>query len=169
MTNIVLIGMRGSGKSSVAKLLAEKLQMQHIEMDELVAQKAGAKIAAIVEQFGWDHFRDIESEVARTAALCTDAVISTGGGVIVRPENVSALKANGVCVFLYAPLETLLTRLGDEPGRPLLTGKKTFRDDLKDVWEKREALYAQAADETIDTEHLSQEEVATTIAEIYGR
>src|SRR5687767_4298118 len=109
--NIVLIGMRGAGKTTVAKKIAEKLGKPFIEMDDLIVEKAQMKIPEIVETHGWDYFRDLESEVANQVATKENIVISAGGGVVTRPGNINALKKNGVIVFLQVSVDELLKRI----------------------------------------------------------
>ena len=99
--NIVLIGMPGSGKTTVARLLAKRLGKRGEDIDSLVAKKAGMSIKEIVEKFGWDHFRDLESDMVREVSEQNGAVISTGGGIITRSENIETVKKNGLCIFLH--------------------------------------------------------------------
>jgi shikimate kinase len=148
--NIVLIGMRGAGKTAVARRVARQLGREYVEMDELIAKKAGMRIPEIVKNLGWDYFRDRETEVAREVSQSTNAVISAGGGVIVRPENIMNLKKNGTIVFLKVNIDTLLMRTGNDPNRPYLTGAKTRKEDMEKVLEQRKDLYLQAADIIID-------------------
>ena len=165
-SNIVLIGMRGSGKTTVAKLLAEKLGTKHIELDELIAQKAEQSIPEMVAVHGWDYFRDRESEAVREVSDLEDVIISGGGGVILRSENVAALQKNGICVLLRAPIETLIARIGEDPNRPSLTGKKSLREDLEEVSRQREQLYEQAADAIVDTGNKNPEATVEEIMQV---
>ena len=110
--NIVLIGMRGSGKTTVGKILARKLDRELVEMDELIAHKAGLSIAEIVEKHGWEKFRDIEEEITGEVAGRDDIVNAAGGGVVTREKNTAELKKNGILVWLTASLNTLLERIG---------------------------------------------------------
>src|SRR3989344_3281837 len=116
--NIILIGMRGGGKTTVGRLLAQKLNKKLIDIDELLEEREGMKIAETVEKRGWEYFRDRESEIVAEVGKRKDTIISTGGGVIERPENVAALKDNGVLVLLNAPADILAERLARDPGRP---------------------------------------------------
>ena len=157
--NIVLIGMRGAGKTTVAKKVAEKLSRPFIEMDDLIVEKEQMKIPEIVEKHGWDYFRDLESEVASEVATKENVVISAGGGIVTRPENILALKKNGVIVFLQVSVDELLKRIGDDPNRPYLAGKKTVREDMEEVSEERKNLYLSSADEIVDTNNKSVDDV----------
>ncbi|TSC87126.1 MAG: shikimate kinase [Parcubacteria group bacterium Gr01-1014_8] len=163
--NIVLIGMRGSGKSTVAKMLAKKLGRKYMELDDEIAKKAGARISEVVEQQGWNYFRVREAEVVEEAAAVDNTVISTGGGVVLQSKNVQALKKNGICIFLSAPIEELLPRIGESSTRPRLTGAKTMKEELEKVWEERKPLYEKAADETIDTTGMKPKDIAEEIVQ----
>lgn len=163
--NIVLIGMRGSGKTTVAQILSTQLKKKYIEMDHLIVQKAGMPIKNIVAKHGWSHFRNIESEVAQEVSLLNDAIISTGGGVVIKPENIKAIKKNGFVVYLSTPISVLLERIGQDSERPALTAKKTPQEEMEEVLKKREAIYKKTADEVLDTEHFTAEEIALQIIE----
>src|SRR6185369_9382539 len=150
-TNIVLIGMRGSGKSTIGKLLAQKLEKDFIDLDSLLEQKIGMPVAEIVAKHGWDYFRDYETKIVHAVANVTDTVIATGGGFVLRKNNIDALKQNGIFVFLKAPTTTLIERIGDDANRAPLTDKKTKEEEMEEVWKQRKDLYEQTADIIIDT------------------
>jgi len=164
--NIVLIGMRGSGKTTVGKLLAKRLGKQFIEMDELIVQKAGHSIPDIVKRYGWEKFRDIEEEVTREVAAQDNVVNATGGGVVTREKNIQELKKKGKLVWLKASPDTLLRRIGDDQYRPSLTGRSP-REDLEAVLAERTPIYERVADFIMDTEDKKPEEVAAAIAKQY--
>ncbi|MFM8551130.1 MAG: shikimate kinase [Nitrospiraceae bacterium] len=100
--NIVLIGYRGTGKSSVGKVLAEQLHRRLISTDEEAVRRAGLSIPDLVKQSGWERFRDLESEVCRDLAGQAGLIIDTGGGAILSQQNVAALKAHGTLFWLTA-------------------------------------------------------------------
>jgi shikimate kinase len=160
--NIVLIGMRGAGKTAVGKALAKKLGRELVEMDELVAQKACMSIPEIVARHGWERFREIEAEVVAEVVERDNIINATGGGVITREENTKKLKKNGLLVWLTAGIDTLLQRIGDDEGRPLLKGQ-TQRQDMEITLAEREPFYRCAADITVDTENRSPEAVVEII------
>jgi len=165
--NIVLIGMRGSGKTAVGKLLAKRLGKQFIEMDELIVQRVGLDIPEIVKRYGWEKFREVEEEVTREVAELDNVVNATGGGVVTREKNVRELKKKGKLVWLKASADTLLRRIGDDQYRPSLTGRSP-QEDLEAVLAERTPIYERVADFIIDTEGKSPEEVAETIAKQYS-
>jgi len=164
--NIVLIGMRGSGKTTVGKLLAKRLGTQFIEMDELIVQRLGQSIPEIVNNYGWKKFRDVEAEITREVAQLDNVVNATGGGVVTREENIRELKKKGKLVWLKADIDTLLRRIGNDQSRPSLTGKSQ-REDMEAVLAERSPVYQRVADFIIDTEGKMPEEVAETIAKLY--
>lgn len=161
--NIVLIGMRGSGKTTVAKLLSQELNREYLELDEILVEKTGISIPAIVEKHGWDYFRDQESAIAEEVSLFENKIISTGGGVVTRPKNIEALKKNGVLILLSASVDVLSDRIGDDPNRPSLTNKKTRRTEMEELIIQRRELYENAANQIIDTDKLRPEEVVSKI------
>jgi shikimate dehydrogenase len=163
--NIVLIGMRGSGKTAVGKILAQKLGRELIEMDELIVSKAGLSIPEIVARHGWERFRDLEEEVVAKLSKRRNIVNATGGGVVVREPNITRLKQNGLLVWLTANVDTLLQRIGEDDSRPLLKGK-TRREDMEITLAERQPLYQKAADIAIDTEGKTPEAIAETIASV---
>lgn len=163
--NIVLIGMRGSGKTAVGRILAQKLGRELIEMDELIVSKAGLSIPEIVARHGWERFRDLEEEVVAKLSKRDNIVNATGGGVVVREPNITRLKQNGLLVWLTANVDTLLQRIGEDESRPLLKGK-TRREDMEITLAERQSLYRKAADIAIDTENRTPEAIAETIASV---
>lgn len=161
--NIVLIGMRGSGKTTVGKILAKKLQKPYIEMDDLIVKKAKMKIPKIVKEYGWGYFRDIESHVVREVSEKDNCIIATGGGVVLRLENVEALKKHGKLFWLQGSVKTLSKRIGDDENRPLLTGILSRRKDMEQTLKERKNLYEKAADGIVDTENTRPENIANEI------
>lgn len=161
--NIVLIGYRGTGKSSVGKLLAERLGRALISTDAEVVKRANLSIPDLVKQFGWSYFRDLESEVCHSVASKDNLIIDTGGGVILRQQNVEALKANGLLFWLTAEISTIQRRIEGDHQRPSLTGTKSFIDEIEEVLQERLPRYRAAADHTIRTDDRSPSEVADAV------
>ena len=160
--NIVLIGMRGAGKTTIAKLLSQKIKKTYIESDDLVVKKAGMSISKIVEKYGWERFRNFESNVIAGISKKDDIIISCGGGVVTRPENIKTLKQNGKIFWLQVSINALLQRIGKDSNRPSLTGKPQ-KKDMEETLKNRYELYKNAADEIIDTENKTAEEVVNAI------
>ena len=165
--NIVLIGYRGTGKSVVGALVAECLGMTCIAMDERIVEKVGMPIPEFVEKHDWPAFRDVESEVARELSGVDDIVIDSGGGVIERPENVDALRAKGIMVWLKASVDVIVSRIEGGTERPSLTGTKSFTDEVEEVLDRRIPKYRAAAQHEIDTDRLTPKQVADRVVEIW--
>ncbi|MBI2597268.1 3-phosphoshikimate 1-carboxyvinyltransferase [Candidatus Daviesbacteria bacterium] len=165
--NIVLIGMRGSGKTTVAKMLSRKLDKPYLDLDEMLAKQMKMSISQIVDKFGWDFFRDQESEIVKQVSKRQGVIISTGGGVVIRSENIKALRKGGILIYLKAPLETLIKRvagkIGENPKMPALTDKKDPKAEIAYVLSQREKLYQQAAHKILLTDNLRPDEVANKI------
>lgn len=135
--NIVLVGMPGSGKTTVGTLLAENLGLEFIDTDDLIVEKYG-NITDIFNVKGESGFRDIESEIIKEISTLQGKVIATGGGAVLRNENVNALKQNGKIYFLDRPLESLQ----GTPDRPLSQNSK----ELKKRYNERYYIYCECAD-----------------------
>ncbi len=167
--NIVLIGYRGTGKSTLAKEIAERLSMKVVCMDEEIVKREGMSIPEIVETHGWDHFRDIETQVARDIEHEDGLIIDAGGGIIVRQENIDILKKNGLIFLLVADEKTIANRIVYDHQRPSLTGAKSFVDEISEVLKERTPKYEAAADHVIDTAEMNVREAADAVVEIVSR
>jgi shikimate kinase len=166
--NIVLIGYRGTGKSAVGAIVAERLGMQCMAMDEKIVEKVGMSIPAFVEKHDWPAFRNVESEVARELSGVDDIVIDSGGGVIERPENIDVLRTNGILIWLKASADAIVSRIEGGTERPSLTGVKSFTDEVEEVLDRRIPKYKTAARYEIETDQLTPEQVADRVVEIWG-
>ena len=167
--NIVLIGYRGAGKSVVADVLSETLKMKTIGMDAEIVKMAGLTIPEIVKRYGWDKFRDIESEMAQQVSQLDDVIIDTGGGVIERPENIETLKKNGIIFWLKASIDIIIKRIESGTDRPALTKGTSFIEEVEEVLEKRLPKYSSAAQHEIDTDHITPDQVAARIIDIWKK
>jgi len=164
---LVLIGYRGTGKTEVGKGVAARLGLRYIGMDAEIERRAGMDIPEIVRRHGWEHFRDLESQLAAELGDEDNCVIDTGGGVVVREENVRHLRKNALVVWLKAEPETIARRIRSDTRRPSLTGNKSFIDEIEEVLHERLPLYRAAADISIDTEEKSVEEVIGRVVELF--
>jgi len=150
--NLVLIGYRGTGKSTVAGLLAKRLSLEVFATDQRIEEISGASIPEIVERHGWERFRDLESEVISGLTGLDGLIVDTGGGAVLRPENVNALRGLGPVFLLEAGVPTIVARIEEGDERPSLTGTKSFVDEVGEVLADRLPLYHTAADHVIDAE-----------------
>lgn len=146
--NVFFIGFMGCGKSTMARMLAEKMQMSLIEMDETIEAESGMSINEIFQTYGEQHFRDLESQLILRIMETGGAVVSCGGGAILRPENVEHMKANGKVIYFSAKPETIYKRVRNSVNRPLLNGNMNVEYIAK-LMEERLPKYQAAADETI--------------------
>jgi len=167
--NIVLIGYRGTGKSTLGKIVAARLDRQLISTDQEIVRRTGSSIPDIVAAHGWDYFRDVETAVCQDLAGRDNLVIDTGGGAILRQQNVDVFKRNGRLIWLTASVDTIATRIGGETQRPSLTGTKSHVDEIRDVLCERVPKYQAAADLTIATDGRSIEELASFIVQSFAR
>lgn len=166
MKSIVLVGMMGCGKSTCAKLLAKALGREAVDTDAMVVSTAGKTIAAIFETEGESAFRDLETQACRTLSGRDDLIIATGGGLVLRKENVALLRKTGYVIFLNRPAAAIYDSMS-KAGRPLAQdGRAAFLERFA----AREPCYRGAAhweatqfatpDATVRTilEHLQQQE-----------
>lgn len=139
--NIVLIGLPGSGKTTVGRLLAKEMQRVFLDTDTLVEEREGRSIPEIFAGEGEAYFRAVETACAREAAAADNAVIATGGGMVLRKENMDALKETGTIYFLDRDPEEI-ARSVDVSGRPLLAGQ---REKIFRLHKERRPLYRRYA------------------------
>jgi shikimate kinase len=144
----------GVGKSEVGRSLAARQGMNFIDADEIIEKTEGRKISEIFEKNGEPYFRDIETEVIKTLEDYDNFVISTGGGIVLREENVKMLKEIGTLVLLTAEPEVVYQRLKETSDRPLLMqGDKM--ESIKKILDARNPIYEKVADYKIDTSNIS--------------
>jgi shikimate kinase len=163
--NLVLVGYRGTGKSSIARALGHALSREVVSIDEEIVKAARMSIPEIVAAHGWSHFRDLEEEVCERYGARDGVVIDCGGGVVERENNFEALRGNGVVFWLKAAVPTIVARIHKSVDRPSLTGNKSFTDEAEEVLARRTPLYARIAHVEIDTEGRAVRDIAADVAE----
>lgn len=168
MPNIYLIGMRGVGKSTIGNILAEKLKMGFVDADDEIVAQQKKTIHHLIEESGWDFFRELERDVIKSISERENIIASTGGGVLMFFDNTERLKNTGELVHLKASLSTLAERIRASEPRPSLTGKPV-EEELEEVWNDRKNIYESSADITVDTDGKTAQEVADIIARQLGR
>lgn len=136
MKNIVLIGMPGSGKTTLGNIISQKLNMDFFDIDEYIEKTSGKSIPEIFSQ-GEDHFRNLESQAVNELCKRSSIVLSTGGGVIKRYENIERLKQNGIIFFIDRPVENIISDVQINT-RPLL---KDGVQKVYQLYEERYELY----------------------------
>jgi len=160
---VFLVGPPGSGKSTVGKYLAERLNARFFDLDEVIAERAGADIPWIFDVEGERGFRDREETVVADYTTQDDVVVATGGGVVLREANRAMMKANCTVIYLSATIDTLVARTAGKDKRPLLAGKDP-RPILSEMLEVRGPLYEEVADITVMSTPGSAKKLATVIA-----
>ena len=169
--NIVLIGYRGSGKSSVGKRIASCLDMEFVDTDDLLQNRHGKSISEIVEAHGGEYFRAAEKRVIEEISLKNHLVIAPGGGAVLDADNVTALRRNGFMIWLKADSQVLLRRMGEDPEtigrRPSLTGKG-LSEEIEEILTYRNPFYKGASAVELDTSEMDVEAVAERILTILG-
>ncbi|MBI5554619.1 MAG: shikimate kinase [Elusimicrobia bacterium] len=165
--NIVLIGFMASGKTAVGKVLATKLDMKYIDVDETIEKTAGRSVTDIFKQHGENVFRDLETKAIRGVVMLDRYVIATGGGAVLRTENVQALRSNGKIVYLAASPEAILRRLGEAKTRPILAQESDQLKKIKELLVHRESFYKEC-DLQVDTTSLTIDQVVDKIVAWYN-
>lgn len=164
--NLVLIGYRATGKTSVGARLGEALYRPFVDLDQVLLREAGRSVADIVAQGGWGEFRRLEKELVARYRDSRGQVLATGGGVVLDPDNVAALRKNGILIWLIADPAAIQARLAqDQPrdaNRPSLTGGDTILE-VAAVLEERAPLYQAAAQISVDTTHRSVSQVVKLV------
>lgn len=160
--NIFLIGFMGSGKSTIGRFLQKELNMELVEMDARIVEEQGMSINDIFAEKGEDYFRDLESRLVLDLNSEGNTIVSCGGGVVIRPENVENMKKNGTIVFLSATPDTIYERVKNSTERPILNGHMNV-EYIAELMEKRRALYENAADIRIETDGKTKDEICKEI------
>ncbi len=165
--NVVLIGYRGVGKTSIGKRLAEMLEAPFVDIDQIIASEAGMSIAEIFAAEGEAGFRKREKEIIARVAATVPAVVSVGGGAVLDEENITRLGANGKIVWLTAPPEVLWSRISSDESsaaaRPALTAHSGL-EEVRAVLSSRAALYRGVADVVVSTGGRTPKDVTIELA-----
>jgi len=140
LKNIVLFGFMGVGKSVVAQQLADQLRWKWVDMDQKIEAQENKSIAELFDAPGEAYFRGLERTLVQQLCVEKDAVISTGGGVVLNPNNVHDFSQNGLCVCLNEEIDVVFERIKGQNHRPLLKGKNPLHS-FRELWIQRKALY----------------------------
>lgn len=159
---LVLCGMMGSGKTTVGKLLAKALAWEWVDTDECIVNRYG-NISDIFAQKGEAYFREIETEIVKTLTQKDRLVISTGGGIVLREENISLLRENAKIIYLRAQTQTIVGRLQGDKTRPLLQSEEPLDCKIERLLKERGRLYEGASDTIVDVEDKTPEEIVKEI------
>jgi shikimate kinase len=182
--NLFLIGYRGTGKTTIGKKIASKLNLQFIDLDELIVKNAGKTIPEIFAQEGEPKFREYETNALKevcgenysnekilekngTNQSKASKVISCGGGIVIKEENIELLKKHGFVVLLKAPPEIIFKRIYGDKNRPALTNKNPM-EEIKHMLETRREMYEKAKNIEIWTHKENAAKCAKKIIEEYA-
>jgi shikimate kinase len=160
---IILIGFRGTGKSTIGKILAKQINWNYISTDQMIEQKAQISISDIVYNFGWKKFRELEHEVIQSVAELTNAIIDCGGGVVEDSLGMEFFQSQSLVVWIDAELNDILSRIsGDHNIRPLLNQIDQKTDTEKNYMNRR-PLYQRYADLHFNSSQYNSEEICQFI------
>ena len=157
----------GTGKTTVGIRLAEMLNMEFVDTDDIIEEDSNMSITDIVSKMGGEHFRHLESKAVEKACKLSNHIIFTGGGVVMRDKNIQNLKRTGLIFCLYATPEVIWQRVSHETHRPLLQVEDSM-GRIREMMETRKPLYDKA-DYKIDTSQLTIEQVAEKIVELFSK
>ena len=160
--NVALFGFMAVGKSTVGRLLSERLGYAFVDLDAEIARREGMEVADIFSIYGESGFRVLESQAVRCVALQDRRVIACGGGAILDPVNLEALRRSSRMVLLTASSEEISKRVAADSSRPLLNvGNRLLR--IHELLEARLPKYREAADVSVDTDGMTPEEVTDIV------
>jgi shikimate kinase len=159
--NIYLIGFMGAGKTSVGKIVAEKLQLEFCDLDDLIEAECGKTISSIFSEHGEAFFRELESKTLQSVSQNSGQIVATGGGIVLRQSNWKIMKDEGITFYLKASPDVLWNRIKNDRSRPLLQVEKPF-EKVRELLSMRIPLY-EKANIVIETENKSPENIADDI------
>lgn len=164
--NLILIGYRCTGKTSVGKEIAGRLGCPFHDSDERIKERTGKTVAEIVEEDGWESFRSLEKEIIAELSETDGCVIAPGGGAVMDPDNAGAMKKKGLFVWLMADAETIAERMRRDDStlhqRPSLTGKDVLAE-IREILQARQQIYHKLADLVVDTSGKTIDEIVDEI------
>ncbi|MEA3423889.1 MAG: shikimate kinase [Bacillota bacterium] len=151
----------GSGKSTIAKEISKKLNVDYYDTDQMIENREGKTITEIFELYGENYFRKLEDDLVKEVSKCNNSIISTGGGIVLNPENIALLKENGLVIYLENSVDDIVSRLKEEfDNRPLIV-KNDLHTKIDKLLKQRENLYKKNADFIIENKKID-----TTIKKI---
>ena len=166
--HIYLIGFMGTGKSTISRKLKAKMHVNELEMDAEIVRENGMSINEMFERYGEEYFRDKETQLLEKIALKSPAVVSCGGGAVLRKENVRIMKESGIIVLLTATPETVFKRVRHSKDRPILNENMNV-EYIASLMERRREAYDTACDVSVKTDHKSPDQIAEEILRFYNQ
>lgn len=165
--NVYLVGLMGAGKTTIGRSLAKRLDLDFVDSDREIEARTGVSIPTVFEIEGEDGFRKREAQVIDDLARQSGQVVATGGGVVLRPENRTNLKASGFVVYLNVPPHTLWERTRNDRNRPLLQVDDPLLR-LKELYAQRDPFYREVADLVVDGSRINAQGVLQLLIEEVG-
>lgn len=162
--SIAIIGFMATGKTTIAKELSQRLNLEFVDIDKLIEKEEKVSISEIFETHGEEYFRELERKAIKKLNSLKGLIVSCGGGVCLNPENVVNLKNNYKVVLLKAKAQTVIKRTQNDKSRPLLNGKNSI-EAVKKIMDERYDSYQDAADIIIVTDYRSKESICNEIIE----
>ena len=166
--NIFFIGFMGSGKTTVSAAFGKAYNRPVLELDDEIVARDGRSVRQMFEESGEEYFRDWESRMLREITAGNGTIVSCGGGIVIREENIRVMKQNGFIVLLKATPETTLERVKNEKTRPILNGHMNV-EYIEQLMNKRASAYQAAADVVVVTDGKSVEQVVRDVYESIHR
>ena len=164
-----LVGMMGSGKSTIGRRVASRVGADFVDTDELVAAVTDSSIAELWSEEGEEEFRRLESQMLASAASDDGVVVATGGGAVLDPANIDLMRSSGLVIWLEASPETLAARVGSDGSRPLVADADDPARALAELLESRRDQYVGAAHHRIPTDGRETDEIAEQVIELWNR
>lgn len=164
---IVLIGFRGTGKSTIGKQLAANLGWKYFSTDEQIEKKEGKTIDLIVKKKGWKHFREVEADVIDELQSFPNLVIDAGGGIVENENNIKKLSISSIVIWIDAQIEDIINRLQEIKNRPLLN-KDNLIEDIEFNYKRRQTIYKRCSDLRFDTSIETPENICNKIISTLG-
>ena len=161
MSNIVLVGIMGSGKSTVARVLSKKLNMKWLDTDHMIESQSGKKITDLFN-VSESYFRSWEHSICNSLQNYQNHIISTGGGIIINPNNRALLKKLGIVIYLSISANAVINRLKNDTKRPLLQHENKL-EIIQNLLVERDPLYNEVSTLKIDVDQLSIDQVTEQI------
>ena len=162
LNNIFIVGLMGSGKTSIGKLLAKRTGRLFIDIDNEIIKESGMTITEIFNKFGENYFRDLEHKILSKVKSIENHVISTGGGVILKLKNIKVMKNSGTIIFLDIDVETQLSRVRNKKNRPLLD-RNNMAENLVNIKKERDYIYKNISDYIISISGKNKSEIVGAI------
>jgi len=165
--NIYLVGLMGSGKTTIGRSLAKRLELDFVDSDREIELRTGVSIPTVFEIEGEEGFRKREAQVIADLSQLSRRVVATGGGVVLRPENRTNLRASGFVIYLNVPPLTLWERTRNDRNRPLLKVSDPLQR-LKDLYTQRDSLYREVANLVVDGSRINAQGILQLLMKEIG-